>query len=252
MLYLDYLAYHNRFYQVSILEKLSLGLGGTLLATTTGNPAACLTIFLVMSAILLRAGMPLRYWLRLWLTLLPFLFMAVATILFSVSLAPFTALWQLRLGPLFIGVTGAGLADAQAALLRSAAATACLLMLAGTTPVSYFVAWAARIECLRPVLEVALLAYRFIFVVLHTAAQIYTAQQSRLGYSNFMRSLRSITSLAANLGRKSFMTARDLYVALLSRNYSDRLVFRYPAQQTVPWRMSLILAGWIFFAWLFH
>ena len=40
----------------------------------------------------------------------------------------------------------------EAALLRSLAAAACLLFLAGTTPVSYLVAWGSRIAFLRPVL----------------------------------------------------------------------------------------------------
>ncbi|MBP2665325.1 MAG: hypothetical protein H6Q76_305, partial [Firmicutes bacterium] len=39
MLYLDYLSYHNRFSQISILEKLAVGLGGLLLAVSSGLQA---------------------------------------------------------------------------------------------------------------------------------------------------------------------------------------------------------------------
>lgn len=241
MLYLDFLAYHNRFSHVSIPEKLAVGLGGLLLAVSSGTLAVNVAVFLFMSAALLWAGMPLRYWMRLWGTLLPFLLTAIATIVFSFSLEPFPAIGSVQIGRVYVGMTEAGLLAAQAALFRSAAATSCLLMLAGTTPVSYMTAWFSQMAFLRPVLEVALLAYRFIFVVLHTAAQIYTAQQSRLGYSNLSRSLRSITVLAANLGRKSFITARDLFIGLLSRNYTDRLVFRCPSQKVAPLRLTMIL-----------
>lgn len=241
MLYLDYLAYHNCFSRISIPEKLAVGLGGLLLAVASGRSEANIAVFLFMSAVLLLAGMPLRYWLRLWGTLVPFLLTAIATILFSFSLEPFEALGTLRMGPVIVGITESGWIEAQTAFLRSAAATSCLLMLAGTTPVSYMAAWFSQLAFLRPILEVALLAYRFIFVVLHTAAQIYTAQQSRLGYSNLSRSLRSIGILAANLGRKSFITARDLFIGLSSRNYSDRLVFRCPSQKVAPLRMTVIL-----------
>ena len=241
MFYLDYLAYHNRFAQVSFLEKLFWGLSGLFLATTTGRLGVELAVFIVMSTILLWAGMPLRYWFRLWLALSPFLFTAAVTILLSVSRQPVTAaLWLVQVGPVYIGVSEAGLVAAGAALLRSVSATSCLLMLAGTTPISYLAAWGSQIGFLRPVLEVALLAYRFIFVVIHTAAQIYTAQQSRLGYADFSRSLRSLAILAANLGRKSFLTAHELFIGLLSRNYSDRLVFRYPRQTVRPVRLALI------------
>ena len=249
MLYLDYLSYHNRFVHISILEKLAVGLGGLLLAVSSGTPVMNLAVFLFMSAILWRAGMN---WLRLWGTLLPFLLTAVLTILFSFSWQPFDALWQMRLGPVHVGITAAGRSAMESALLRSVAAASCLLMLAGTTPVSYLAAWASQLRVLRPVLEVALLAYRFIFVILHTAGQIYTAQQSRLGYSTLSRSLRSIGILAANLGRKSFLTARDLFIGLSSRNYTDRLVFRYPPQQVAPLRLSVIFAVIGLAAWLSH
>ena len=52
MLYLDYLSYHNRFSNISILEKLLLGLGGLLLAVSSGSVAVNLAVFLSMSAIL--------------------------------------------------------------------------------------------------------------------------------------------------------------------------------------------------------
>jgi cobalt/nickel transport system permease protein len=252
MLYLDYLSYHNRFVHISILEKLAVGLGGLLLAVSSGTPVINLAVFLFMSAVLWRAGMEFSYWLRLWGTLLPFLLTAVLTILFSFAWQPFEALWQMQLGPVYVGITATGRHDMESALLRSVASASCLLMLAGTTPVSYLVAWASQIRILRPVLEVALLAYRFIFVILHTAGQIYTAQQSRLGYSNLSRSLRSIGILAANLGRKSFITARDLFIGLSSRNYAERLVFRYPPQQVAPVRLTLIIALVGLSVWFSH
>ena len=102
MLYLDYLSYHNRFVHISILEKLAVGLGGLLLAVSSGTPVMNLAVFLFMSAILWRAGMNFGYWLRLWGTLLPFLLTAVLTILFSFSWQPFDALWQMRLGPVHV------------------------------------------------------------------------------------------------------------------------------------------------------
>jgi len=252
MLYLDYLSYHNRFSHLSILEKLAVGLGALLLSVSSGSPAVNLAVFLFMSAILWRAGMPFGYWLRLWGTLLPFLLIAVATIMFSFSLEPFPAIWRINMGSVYVGITTTGLQATEAALLRSVAASACLLMLAGTTPISYLVAWVSQVAFLRPVLEVALLAYRFIFVILHTAGQIYTAQQSRLGYSNLPRSLRSIGILAANLGRKSFITARDLFIGLSSRNYTERLVFRYPPQRVAPIRFTLIVAFFGLSIWCFH
>ena len=117
MLYLDYLSYHNRFVHISILEKLAVGLGGLLLAVSSGTPVMNLAVFLFMSAILWRAGMNFGYWLRLWGTLLPFLLTAVLTILFSFAWQPFDALWQMQLGPFYVGITAAGRQGAQRHLI---------------------------------------------------------------------------------------------------------------------------------------
>jgi cobalt/nickel transport system permease protein len=242
MLFLDYLSFHNRYANVSIPEKIALFLGGLLLAVSSSYPAVNLSVFLFMSLLLWRAGMPVRYWLKLWCTLLPFLLTAVVTLVFSFATSPFPVLWGSQIGPVYVGVTAIGLRAAEEAIVRTVASVACLLALAGTTPVVHLVAWGSQVLFLRSILEVALLAYRFIFVILHTAGQIYTAQQSRLGYSNLSRSIRSIGILAANLGRKSFITARDLFIGLSSRNYEERLVFRYPAQRIAVGRGAAVVA----------
>lgn len=155
---------------------------------------------------------------------------------------PFTAVISVKTGGYYIGVTPEGIATAKVLFLRSAAAVSCLFMIATTTPIAHITAFAARIKALNTVMEIGLLTYRFIFVFLDTAAKIYTAQQSRLGYSTPRRSLHSLTLLAANLGSKSFITVRELYTALLARNYSDKLVFRHPRQDISVIRLIAIVA----------
>lgn len=252
MLFLDYLAYHNRLATVSLLEKTVLGIGGLCLAVSTGNAWVHGGLYAFMSLLLIWAGMPFSYWLRLWGALLPFMVVSILTILVSFSAEPFSALGVVKIDAYYVGVPAENLRQAEGALLRSAASVACLLFLAGTTPLAHVAAWGSKFAVLRPVLEVSLLAYRFIFVVMHTAGQIYTAQQSRLGYSDLRRSFRSIGSLAANVGRKSFVTARDLFIGLASRNYEDRLVFRYPRQQVQPLRLLMIVAGLVGSIWAGH
>lgn len=242
MLYLDYLANNNALKHVSIGEKLILGGGGLLLSLVAPRPITLLSVIIIMHSVILYARIPLGYIVRLWLAPLLFLLVSLVTVVFSASTAPFFALYSIKLGSCYVGVTGQGLLAAQQLLLRSLAAVSCLFMLATTTPVVYIVAYLSRIPGLRAVMEIMLLTYRFIFVFLAAAGQIYTAQQSRLGYAGPRRSLNAISMLAANLGRKSFMTARELYIALLARNYSDRLVFRYPRQRMKTGRLLVIMA----------
>ncbi len=242
MLYLDYLAYNNALKHVSIAEKMLLGCGGLVLSLVMPRPITLLSIIIIMHIVMLYARIPPGYLARLWLAPLLFLLVSLITVVFSASLTSFSAIYSYKIVGYYVGATGQGLEMAQQLLLRSLAAVSCLFMIATTTPVVYIVAYLSRISGLRIVMEIMLLTYRFIFVFLATAGQIYTAQQSRLGYAGPRRSLNAISMLAANLGRKSFMTARDLYTALLARNYCDRLVLRYPRQQVKAGRLLVILA----------
>jgi cobalt/nickel transport system permease protein len=240
MLSLDYFAHTNALSRVSSAEKLLFGGGSLLLALALPRPAVLVVILLAMHLVLLLARIPLGYILRLWLVPAAFLAAGLAGVAFSVAAAPFPALAAASVGPVYIGVTAAGLAAAGDLLLRSLAAISCLLMLAATTPAARLAALLARIPGLRPVSEIALLTYRFIFVFLATAGQIYTAQQSRLGYAGPRRSLRSLALLAANVGRKTLLTVRDLNIALTARNYTGRLAHRLPSQPVSPARLLVI------------
>lgn len=240
MLYLDYLAYNNALKHISIIEKLLMGWGCLILSLVFPRPFTLLLIVLVMHLIMLYARISPRYLVRLWAAPLAFLIAGLVTVTVSAAAVPFPALFSAQVGNLYLGITPEGLATAEALFLRSAAAVSCLFMVATTTPIAHIAAFAAKIKALNTVMEISLLTYRFIFVFLETAAKIYTAQQSRLGYSTTRRALRSIGMLAANLGSKSFVTARELYTALLARNYSDRLVFRYPRQNISITRLIAI------------
>lgn len=242
MLYLDYLAYNNALRHVSIIEKLLLGWGCLVLSLVFPRPITLLTIILVTNAVILCARISPRYLFRLWLAPFAFLVVGLATVAVSVSTAPFTAIFGLKIASYYIGITAEGLIMAKTLFLRSAAAVSCLFMVATTTPIAYIAAYASRIKGLNAVMEISLLTYRFIFVFLESAAQIYTAQQSRLGYSCTRRSLQSLSMLASNLGTKAFLTAKHLYTALLARNYSDKLVFRCPRQEISIIRLIAIVA----------
>lgn len=244
MLYLDYLAYNNALRQVSVVEKMLLGGGSLLIVLLFPHPMILLAVTLLMHGVMLYAEIPVNYLLQLWLAPLAFLVTGLLSVIVSGSFEPFPALVLWQIGPLYLGATMAGLMTAQGLLLRSVAAVSCLFMLAITTPVAHIAAYLSRLAPLRLLMEISLLTYRFIFVFLASVRQIYLAQQSRMGYAGMRCSLKSLSLLAANVGRKSFITATALYTALLARNYDDQLVFQYSRQPVKPVRLVLI-AGFL-------
>ena len=246
MLDLDYWAQNNRLKTVSIPEKAFLFLGGLIFALSLQKPLALLALAVLMHGIMIfQAGIPIRFLMKLWMAPAAFIGISLITVAISFSSDPSLFLFSIPLGPWRMGVTAAGLILAKTLLLRSIASLSCLFGLATTTPAAYGAAWAARSTFLRPITEIALLTYRFIFVVLESAGQIHKAQDARLSYCGFRRSLWSLSLLAASIGRKSFWSVRDIYLALISRNYQERLVYRYP-DYPVSWqRISIISAVWM-------
>ncbi len=72
-------------------------------------------------------------------------------------------------------------------------------------------------------IEIALLVYRYIFVLLDQTADIAAAQRVRLGYSTMGRSLSSAGVLAGTVVARSMDQAMRTYEAMTLRGYQGRL-----------------------------
>ncbi len=107
--------------------------------------------------------------------------------------------------------------------LRSLAAVSCLAFLTLTTPVSELVPWLRRVGVPQPVVEIALLIYRLIFVLAERAAVARQAQEARLGYATGRRAIRSLGLLAAGLLGRSLARARRLEIGLAARGFEGEL-----------------------------
>ncbi len=150
---LDHLPYANRWRRRHPAEKGLLALG-LLLVTLVLPPVPTSVLALLAASLIgmLGARIPVRAWSRLLGAQSVFLGGAWAALAWQSG-------WQ----------NGAAMA------LRSLAATACLLLLALTTPVPALLSCAGRWAPLRPLADLAALIYRFL------ATGIGTMQRSRAG-----------------------------------------------------------------------
>lgn len=230
MLIADRTANLNRWRRKSLAEKATLALGMLLLTILLPPfPAAPLVTAIMTGVALVGARVPTRVWLAFAAGPLGFMFAGAAMLTMQVDTNGFA------LAP-------NGLATAAEVTVRALAGLTCLLFLVLTTPVTDLVAGMRRLGLPSEVTEVALLTYRFLFLLVDTAMAMDAAQAARLGHNGFRRRLRSLGVLAANLLPRALDRARRLETGLAARGWEGEM--RVLPQQEKPsvYRMTVILA----------
>lgn len=225
----DRVAHSNRWRRRSIVEKGALAIGMLLLAVALPPFPASPCIAVVMAAAaLIGAGVPFRIWLGCLLAPLGFL-----------AAGAFSLAFQWDGGGLALAPHGLELAAGLAA--RSLAGVCCLLFLALTTPTSDLLNGLRRIGLPAELAEIALLMYRFLFLLAGEAAAMDAAQAARLGHVGMRRRLRSLGLLIANLLPRALDRARRLEIGLAARGWNGEL--RVLSPKVKPSTAALVAIG---------
>lgn len=258
MVSIDGYAYASRLRSWHPAEKASLALATMGVALATSSPRIEVTIaglMLVMTVGL--AGIPPGFYLRL--LALPAAFLLVGAVTAGLTTAgPGTGqgadfLVAASLGNITAGFTVAGLHLATTLLLRSLAAVTCLYFLALTTPMVDVIWLLRRLRVPALLAELLELTYRYIFVLADLAAQVYTAQSCRQGYTSWGNSCRSLGQLVNAVFRKATWYSRQLAVALAARGYQGQLAVMEDEYFWLPVRAALLACleiGLVALAWL--
>jgi len=154
-----------------------------------------------------------------------------------------------------IGLAPGGTLLAAQLIARSMAGVTCLLFLALTTPVTDLMGGLRRLGLSAEVTEIALLMYRFTFLLADTAQAMDAAQAARLGHDGARRRLRSLGMLVANLLPRALDRARRMEIGLAARGWhgemrvlSPRMAVSWPG---LAWTLALeggTVALGVFFA----
>ena len=218
MSHFDTVANTNRWRRKSLTEKALLSLGMLVIAVSVPSWHGALLVALIMTAAtLLGARIPLHVWWHAMLAPLGFLLIGV------VSLA-------LQFDGLHVGLAPHGLELAGRLAARALAGLTCLLFLALTTPATHLVSGLRRLGVPAEIAELALLIYRFLFLLTDTAEHMHSSQAARLGHVTYRRHMRSLGLLIANLMPRSLARARALEIGLAARGWKGELRVLSPAQ----------------------
>ncbi len=191
--------------------------GGVVLSRRMGFPLLVLTGCLAWLGV---SGLPLG---RVLCRLLAPLGLAALLCVMRTFLTGPTPLVTWDWGPLHLTASQEGLAAGLLIGSRVLASVAVVMTLCLRTPVLEVFAALRWAGLPRTLIEIALLMYRYIFVLFEQAASIVSAQKVRLGYANYGRSMRSLGSLAGIVILRSLDQAERSYEAMLARGYDGAL-----------------------------
>ncbi len=211
MSHIDTSANTNRWRRRSLTEKALLALGMLAIAVSVPSWQAALLVATVMTAAtLLGARVSVPVWWKTMTAPLGFLLIGVLALAVQVQ-------------GLHVSLAPHGLELAARLAARALAGLTCLLFLALTTPAADLVAGLSRIGVPAEIAELALLVYRFLFLLTDTAETMHAAQAARLGHGTYRRHLKSLGLLIANLMPRALARARALEIGLAARGWRGEL-----------------------------
>ena len=230
---IDTLAYSSRLRHLPPAQKLWLAIAVLLLALITHYPVQ-IVIFGWMSVwIVVYAGIPAQIYGSMLLGVLTFLVTSLPALILDYTgvnspVVQADALWQLDLWGGHLYLSRQGLFQAVEVVFRSLASTAALFFIVLTIPVIELATTCGRWGCPPILIELLLLAYRFIFLLSDTAQQIITAQIARGGYRTQKLAMNSLSLLIRQLIQRTASRYQQLALGVKARGFEQEFRFWQP------------------------
>ncbi|HLO25629.1 MAG TPA: cobalt ECF transporter T component CbiQ, partial [Geobacteraceae bacterium] len=140
-----------------------------------------------------------------------------------------------------VGVAGHrdGLMEGLLIASRVTGAVSVIALAGFATPFTELMAALAWFRAPKGFIDVALFAWRYLFVLLDDAQVVYAAQRNRLGYAGYRRGLRSFGTLAGALVIKAFDNSQTITTAMVQRGYDGTM----PLLKHKPFRIAEVLVS---------
>lgn len=222
---IDRYAYHNRLRFVDPAYKLVLAACAMILALVLDRaPVGCMAVVWMLGFTIGWAGLPWRAVVALVFGEVLFLILAVLGVALSFDTTPAAvAGWHWHAGLIWISTSPAALDLAARVMARSMGSFAAMNFLALTTPLVDIVELLRRLRVPPLLVDLMAMIYRSIFTLLDSMEHIVTAQNTRLGYVNALRSMHSAGTLASRLFIEAYWRASRTQLALESRGFHGDL-----------------------------
>jgi cobalt/nickel transport system permease protein len=218
---LDNYAHSNNLKDVNTYFKVLFAVLTMLMSLISTSPVIPLIITFFMSfLIIFIAKIPWKFYLK---------FLLIVPVSFGVLTFVFMALFfgvgshVLELGIFNLAVTSDGFNQGLLVFARMLGGFSCIAFLALTTPMNKLFSVFESFKIPKIIIELSMLMYRYIFVFLEEAINMYHAQETRLGYSSIKQSIKSMGMLGSNLFIRTWLKGEQTYIAMESRCYDGSI-----------------------------
>ena len=219
---LEDVAQKSKIRDVNSAVKLILGLGCILICVSSGGFLTPVVIALSISLVtIFIGGISLRLYLKLLLIPLGFAVLSVLVIIFVRNSGDVVFIYDLS-GLLTLTVTKGSVNEGILVFSRVFGGMCSLFFISLTTPATEIFTLAKRCKIPGFIIELAMLVYRYIFILIEEAEMIYSAQVMRLAYGRRKGSIESFGMMSGALFINSWESGERLIGAMDSRCYNGK------------------------------
>lgn len=221
----DRYAYSSKLRMVDPIPKFWFSMAVLFACLFCESISVGIFTLIVMSALSVKlGGQKLGVVIRFLEIPIAFLAIGCLTIVFRPIPEGSVAIMSLRFfGRWTWGITEEYLYMGAMVFLKAMGTISAMYFLSLNTPMTDLVMALERLRVPRLMTELMELIYRFIFVLSDAAERIHTAQDSRLGYVGFKRSVNSLGLLSSMVFLRAWKRGDRVWSALESRGYTGTL-----------------------------
>ena len=217
---LDGYAHSNGLRDANVFFKVLFALLTLIVClVSTSSIIPLIITFMIFILVMFLAKIPFKFYLRF--LSIPFIFGFITFVYMAIFFGVGTHIFEL--GIFNLAVTADSFNLGFLVFARIMGCFSCLGFLALTTPMTELFSVIESFKIPKVVLEIAMLMYRFIFIFLGEAENMYHAQETRLGYSGLKKTFKSLGMLASNLFIRTWFKGEKVYIAMESRCYDGSI-----------------------------
>ncbi|HIQ38733.1 MAG TPA: cobalt ECF transporter T component CbiQ [Methanothermococcus okinawensis] len=219
---IDHIAHTNRLYHINPKLKVLFALSMLLITLFSKSIVVPLIVaFIMITLTVFVAKVPLRVYLPLLGA--PLGFGILTVILMGFIYVGGNELFSMEVFNFNISIYSYGVNLGLLVFSRMLGGVASTLFLALTTPMTELFYILRGLKIPSTILDIAMMMYRYVFLLLDEMIRVMNAQNTRLGYRNLKTTYKSLGTLAAILFIRAWERGERSFIIMSSRGYNGDL-----------------------------